>query len=413
MGRARAVSESGESPAAARVAELEAYDAVGAPPRPQLLALVELAAHACHVPCAAVNLITASEQVPVASYGWEAAVCSIEDSMCAAILDDDEPVFVSDASRDPRLSGNPFVDGRRDTIRFYAASRLITPAGVAIGSLSLFDRQPRVLSGEQRSALATLADRVLDVLELGRRTAQLEASRLRLHDAREELRRSHEQLAAFAGQAAHDLRNPLTSVSMSLQMLTEQPSVVEDDEARWMVERALAGTARLDFLIGELLGYAQLGGRLRTEPVDLAALVDQVRADLDGALVGVKLRVGGTLPVVPADRTQLAAVLAHLVGNAVKFTRPVRDPVVTVSARPVARGWRVEVADNGPGVPAEDRERIFEPLVRRNRSTDGTGLGLSICRRIVRAHGGSIGMADGPAGGALVWLELPADVSDG
>jgi signal transduction histidine kinase len=407
------VSESGESPAAARVAELEAYDAVGDPPRPQLLALVELAAHACQVPCTAVNLITASEQVSVATYGWQAQMCSIEDSMCAAILDDGEPVFVPDASCDPRLSGNPFVDGRLDSIRFYAASQLITPAGVAIGTLCLFDRQPRILSEEQRSALTTLADRVVDVLELGRRTAQLEVTLLRLRAAREELRRSNQQLAAFAGQAAHDLRNPLTSVSMSLQMLAEQPSVLEDDDARWMVERALGGTGRMDSLIGELLGYAQVGGELRTGPVDLAALVDQLRADLDGALAGACLLVEGTLPVVPADRTQLAAVLANLVGNAVTFTRPVREPVVTVSARPVARGWRIEVADNGPGVPAEDRERVFEPLVRRDRSTEGAGLGLSICRRIVRAHGGSIGMADGPAGGALVWLELPADLADG
>ena len=413
MGRARAVRESGESLAGARVAELEAYDAVGDPPRPQLLALVELAAHACHVPSAAIHLVTDSEQVSVASYGMSAQSCSIEDSMCAAILDDGEPLFVSDASRDPRLAGNPFVDGRLDSIRCYAASQLISPAGIAIGTLCLFDRQPRTLSAEQRSALTTLADRVVDVLELGRRTAQLQASRLRLDAAREELRCCNQQLAAFAGQAAHDLRNPLTSVSMSLQMLAEQPSVVEDDDARWMVERALGGTARMDSLIGELLGYAQLGGELRTEPVDLGALVDQVRADLDGTLAGARLLVDGTLPVLPADRTQLAALLANLVTNAVTFTRPVREPVVTVRARPVAAGWRIEVADNGPGVPAEDRERVFEPLVRRDRSSEGVGLGLSICRRIVRAHGGSIGMADGPAGGALVWLELPAEVSGG
>ena len=281
---------------------------------------------------------------------------------------------------------------------------------MAIGTLCLFDTQPRTLTGEQRDALTTLADRVVDVLELGRRTTQLEESLTRLHALREDLRRSHEQLGAFAGQAAHDLRNPLTSVSMSLQLLAEQPPVAADHDARWMVERALAGTVRMEALIEELLGYAQVGGALRTRPVDLAELVAQLRAELDGTLAGASLVVDGTLPVVQADRTQLGAVLANLVTNAVKFTRPVREPVVTVSARPAGRGWRVEVADNGPGVPAEDRDRVFEPLVRVDRSTDGAGLGLSVCRRIVRAHGGSIGLADGPAGGALVWLELP-DVS--
>ena len=412
MGRARAVSETGDGPAAARVAEIEAYDVLGAPPRPPLLALAELAVHACHVPYAAVNLITASEQVPVASHGWDARPCSIEDSLCASILDAPGPVFVSDASRDPRFSASPLVDGRLASVRFYAASQLVTPAGVTIGTLCLFDTQPRTLTGEQRAALSTLAGRVVDVLELGRRTTQLEESLARLRATREDLRRANEQLGAFAGQAAHDLRNPLTSVSMSLQLLAEQPSLTADDDARWMVERALAGTARMEALIEELLGYAQVGGAPCTGPVDLGELVAELRAGLDGTLAGASLVADGTLPVVHGDRAQLGRVLASLVTNAVKFTRPVREPVVTVSARPTGRGWRVEVADNGPGVPAEDRDRVFEPLVRVDRSTDGAGLGLSICRRIVRAHGGSIGVADGPAGGALVWLELP-DLSGG
>ena len=240
--------------AAARVAEIEAYDVVGTAPRPQLLSLVELAAHACHVPSAAINLITASEQVSVATYGIGPQLCSVEDSMCAAILHDAEPVFVSDASRDPRFRANPFVDGRRDHLRFYAARQLVTPAGIAIGTLCLFDSQPRTMTDEQRRALTTLADRVVDVLELGRRTAQLEASLARLRAAREELRRSNQQLAAFAGQAAHDLRNPLTSVSVSLQLLQEQPSVLEDDDARWMVER-LAVVLQASLLVRHAPGH--------------------------------------------------------------------------------------------------------------------------------------------------------------
>jgi signal transduction histidine kinase len=141
--------------------------------------------------------------------------------------------------------------------------------------------------------------------------------------------------------------------------------------------------------------------------VDLAAVMAEVRDDLAGELDDTDLVTDG-LPVVSGDRTQLRAVLQNLVANAVKFTRPVRPPRVTVTARPVGSGWRVEVADNGPGVPVAERERVLEPMVRGGTGkVDGIGLGLAICARVVRAHGGTLGVTDGPDGGACVWMELP------
>jgi signal transduction histidine kinase len=129
--------------------------------------------------------------------------------------------------------------------------------------------------------------------------------------------------------------------------------------------------------------------------------------DLAGDLADTDLLVD-RLPVVCGDRTQLRAVLQNLVANAVKFTRPVRPPRVTVTARPAESGWRLEVADNGPGVPAAERERILEPMVRgRGTKVDGTGLGLAICARVVQAHGGTWGVTEGRDGGACVWLDLP------
>ena len=391
---------------AARVEEIAQYAVLGVPPRRDLQALVALAAQICEVPSAVINLITASEQVQVAAVGMDPSVCAREDSMCAAVLHETEPVIVPDASRDPRFAENPFVTGAIGEVRFYAASHLITPQGVAIGTLCVFDDQPRELDETQRKALRTLADRIVDSLELGHRTRQLERSLEQLRGARDELRRSNEQLAHFAGQAAHDLRSPLTSVSMSLELLQRHPSILEDEEARQLVEGAIGGTSRMDLMITELLEYGRVGGNLRRTDVDLASVMADVRTDLAGELEGVDLVVG-ELPVVRGDRTQLAAVLQNLVANAIKFTRPVRSPRVTVCARRVSTGWRVEVSDNGRGVPPEDRERVFEPMVRGTTRVDGVGLGLAICARVVRAHGGDIGIDDAPDGGACVWLELP------
>ena len=391
---------------AARVEQIAEYVVLGTPPRRDLQALVELAAQICRVPSAVINLITASEQVQVAAVGLDPAVCAREDSMCAAILHETDPVVVPDASLDPRFAGNPFVTGAIADVRFYAANHLVTPEGVAVGTLCVFDDQPRVLDESQRQALRTLADRVVDVLELGVRSRQLERSLGQLHSTQDELRRSNEELAAFASQAAHDLRNPLTSVRMALEMLQGQPAVREDDEAVWLVDGALRGTGRMDRMIEDLLSYGRFGGTLRRAAVDLDEVMADVRHDLASELAGAELTVG-PLPTAYGDRTQLRAVLQNLVANAVKFTRATTAPRVTVTGRECALGLRVEVLDNGPGVPEDQRERVFEPLVRAHDKIEGAGLGLSICARAVRAHGGSIGMDAAPGGGALVWFELP------
>jgi signal transduction histidine kinase len=223
---------------------------------------------------------------------------------------------------------------------------------------------------------------------------------------RDELRRSNEQLAVFAGQVSHDLRNPLTSASMSLEMLREQQAVMEDDDSLWMVERALSGVKRMDALIEELLDYAMVGGGLKMTEVDLVQAMADVRDNLATGLDGVDLQVGG-LPVIWGDRGQLIAVLQNLVENAVKFARSDIVPRVTVCGKVTGDGWIIEVADNGPGVPERDRERVFDLLTRVDKTIAGAGIGLATCRRVVWAHGGSIEMDASPEGGALVRIHLP------
>jgi signal transduction histidine kinase len=233
--------------------------------------------------------------------------------------------------------------------------------------------------------------------ELNQQVADLQDQ---LATAQEDVRRAHERLETFGGQVGHDLRNPLTSMSMSLQMLAEHATVSADDEVRWMVERALSGATRLNGLIEELLQYARLSARLNRTELDLSRLVADVVAELSEALDDVSLEVG-PLPMVCGDRQQVAAVLHHLVANAVTFTRIDVPVEVRVTGERTGSGWRVEVADNGPGVPPEDRKRIFEPHAGQERG------GLVTSRRIVKAHGGRIGMSESAAGGALVWFELP------
>ncbi len=133
--------------------------------------------------------------------------------------------MVPDASQDPRFADNPFVTGEIGQVRFYASHQLVTPHGVTIGTLCVFDTEAREISDDQERALVELAERVVDLLELELRTRELAVTVTELERARDELQRSNSQLAAFAGQVSHDLRNPLTTVRMSLSILAEDPEV--------------------------------------------------------------------------------------------------------------------------------------------------------------------------------------------
>jgi signal transduction histidine kinase len=389
-----------------RVAQIRRYGLAPSPPRADLVELVEVAALVAGVPMATVNVITAAEQWQVAATGFEAAMCQREDSMCTLVLEGGTPVVVPDASRDERLRDNPFVTGKLGHVRFYASFPLRTPTDVVIGTLCVYDTVPGSLSPAQERALASLADRVVDQLELEMRTRALSGYVEELHQRQAELVASNDRLAAFAGQVSHDLRNPLAAVTTLLQALARDHGSLPP-ASRMLLRRALDGTARMSRLIEELLAFARLGGRLTRERVDLNAVVAEVFDDLADDLSHASV-TAGKLPVVWGDAVQLRAVIQNLLGNAVKFTRPAERPTIEVTGGWTGDCWRVEVTDRGPGVPAELRERMFEPLARCDESVEGSGIGLATCRRVIQAHGGRIGLDDAPEGGTCAWFELPA-----
>lgn len=390
---------------AVRVAQIGQYRVLTDPPRRDLVALADVAAQVAGVPMATINLITDTEQHQVATVGFDASVCAREDSMCNAVFAYGEPVVVPDARHDPRFSGNPFVTGVIGRVRFYATYPLTTPQGLPIGTLCVFDEQPRTLTEHQRSALRSLAERVVDLLELELRSRELDASVSELKRAQEELQQSNERLTAFAGQVSHDLSNPLTAIGMALELLGSAAD--GDSPAAALLSRASNGVRRMRLLIDDLLAFARLGAELVRVPVDLGQVVADVREDLAAALAGAAVEVG-ELPVVTGDPAQLRAVVQNLVANAAKFTRHGEPPRIAITAHPVAAAWRVEVSDSGPGIPVDQRLRVFEPLARVDTSVEGSGIGLTTCRRIIEAHGGRIGVEESPSGGTCAWFELPA-----
>lgn len=380
----------------ARRQVIEQYDVLGAAAEPDLQGLVELAAILCGVPTAVVNIIDDRSQHQIAAVGFSPGVCAREDSMCAVVLDQARRIEVFDARDDARFADNPFVTGEVAKVRFYASSPLITPDGVVIGTLCVFDDSTGELGAQAAHGLDVLARQVVDVLEL-RRTAR-------------ELARSNEQLAQFAGQVSHDLANPLAALSGFLEMAADSESLDRESEVAQALGRAELSAQRMKHLISDLLDYAQVGGRLRPTQVDVGLLVADVLDDLSaqvraaGAIVEV-----GEVPVVTADQTLLRALVQNLVANAVKFSSAGgRAARIAITVEPVTGGWRLAVDDDGPGVPPEQRDRVFGLMERGSQDhVEGLGIGLSTCQRIVAAHGGRMGIDTSPLGGASVWAILP------
>jgi signal transduction histidine kinase len=373
------------------------YEILGASPGIDLQGLVELTALLCGVPTAVINMIDDKNQYQVAATGFEPSVCSIDESMCAVALRTPGLTVVPDATLDDRFASNPFVTGTLANVRFYASSPLITPAGVPIGTICIFDTVVRDLSDDIAHSLELIAHQIVDVLELRRITRDLESS--------------NEQLERFAGQVSHDLRNPLTAVAGFIELAADSPEVVAAPMVAAALFRADAAAMRMDSMIADLLDFARLGGaRPRRQPLALGELLGTVLDDLDQAI-----RITETVVTVDAeaqlsgDPTLLGALFQNLVANAVKFSHAAGvDPRIEIRAYELDGNWRITVDDNGPGVPEDQRERVFG-LMERNTSSDtpGLGIGLSTCRRIVDAHGGSIGIAESPLGGASVWVLLP------
>jgi signal transduction histidine kinase len=327
--------------------------------------------------------------------------------MCAAILSSAVPVSVADASLDPRFARNPFVTGERDAIRCYVALPLISRDGIPFGTLCVFDDQPRQLDETQMSVLATLATRIVDVLELRLRSRELALSLMEIQAVQAELERSNERLASFAGQVSHDLKTPLTTLSLSLSLIREQlEEGVPGPECIGLLDRAINGSSRMADLIDDVLDYARLGGTLKATEVDLEFVLGEVLDELSPELVDVELHIT-RLPTVLGDRAQLGAVLQNLLSNAARYRSDDRPLEVHIGSRHVQRAWRIEISDNGRGVSPADRNRVFEPLVRADGSVEGNGIGLATCRRIIGAHGGRIGIDPTVTDGARFWFELP------
>jgi two-component system sensor histidine kinase HydH len=206
--------------------------------------------------------------------------------------------------------------------------------------------------------------------------------------AEEQVRERERRLASLGEMSAvlaHEIKNPLASLKGNAQLLAGGALGKQKAKAERVVDEAV----RLEKLVSDLLAFVRTG-QLERAPITPASLVpDGVAADLAKAPATWSL-----------DEPRMRQVIGNLVDNGQAAGGP-------GAGRSAERGRRlgIEVADQGPGVPADERDKIFEPFF--TKKTRGTGLGLAVARRVVEAHGGTISVGDAPGGGAIFRVEIP------
>lgn len=225
------------------------------------------------------------------------------------------------------------------------------------------------------------------------------------------LQRSNAELQQFAYVASHDLQEPLRMVSSYTQLLANRYDTQLDDKAKKFIHYAVDGAMRMQQLIQDLLSLS----RVTTHGeglvgVDSRLAVDRAMANLEAAITETGAHIWiDTLPMVTADATQLAQLFQNLINNAIKFRGHVL-PHIRIWAEKNGHFWQFNIADNGIGIDAQYKEKIFIIFQRLHARHEypGTGIGLAICKRIVERHGGRIWFSSAAGKGSVFHFTLKA-----
>ncbi|MEO5338164.1 MAG: PAS domain S-box protein [Magnetospirillum sp. WYHS-4] len=318
------------------------------------------------------------------------------------------PVIANDPARDPRAKGLP--DGHPNLGSFMGLplKRGDTVIGV-IGLANRRDGYDETLV-DYLDPIVTAAAQIVDAHKMDRLRKAMEAD---LTLKTNQLESSNAELQSFAYVASHDLQEPLRMVTSYLQLLERRYSEALDDQAHEFISYAVDGARRMQRLIKDLLEYSRVGTRGKPfAETEMERVFGDAMTNLTVAVADAKATVThDPLPKVWADETQMVSLIQNLVGNAIKYRAPGRDPAIHLHVERTGMEWLFAVRDNGIGIDPKHFQRIFMVFQRLHsrQEYEGTGIGLAVSKKIVERHGGRIWVDSVADGGSTFYFTLPAE----
>jgi len=292
---------------------------------------------------------------------------------------------------------------------------------VPVGVILIRRTELRPFSEKQIALLKTFADQAVIAIENVRLFQEIREKSRQLEEANERLTELDRSKSDFVSNVSHELRTPLTAIKGAVDLILREATGPLNEKQTHYLTRVRSNTQHLAGLINDLLDLSKIEeGKIEFQAarVSLAGLVHEVVETLRPIASEKPIDLHVTAPEsslrVWADRDKIMQVLTNLIGNAIKFT-PARGRVMISSASDDADWVRVSVSDTGPGISADQCERIFEKFyqvaVNGGPKPKGTGLGLAISKTLVELHGGKIWVESEPSRGSTFYFTLPAAAS--
>ncbi|MGH8234956.1 MAG: sensor histidine kinase [Rhodanobacteraceae bacterium] len=376
---------------AKRLAVLRSYGILDTPVEGAFEDITRIASLVCQAPIAVVSLIDEHRQWFKSEIGLGVRETPLDTSFCAHAILQNDFMEIPDALLDPRFNRNPLVTGG-PRLRFYAGALIRTAEGHALGTVCVLDTHPRELNEEQRRVLRALSRQVMTHLEL-RRTL-IAAARANRYRGR---------LMAIAG---HDLKQPLTTMTMVLDMLSSE---APGDMHR--IEVAKEAAARLRDELDELARASRLdeeGDQIELESVQIDELIVEIAESWSHTAKrkGLSLQLRVVDAEMSTNPGMLRTILDNLIGNAIKYTQ---RGSITIACRKDDGGLWIDVADTGKGISEDRRDEIFTAFRQLDPDADGLGLGLSIVKSTADMLGYRLNLDCGEGPGTTFSVYLPRE----
>jgi signal transduction histidine kinase len=293
-----------------------------------------------------------------------------------------------------------------------------------IGVLTLQNREPSAFSSYQLDMFRTIAtytataiDNIYAYSYLATAFAETENARAEIASLNNHLVELNKEKNEFLGIVAHDLKNPLSGIKMLSKVLYDEHEAISREDIRELANDILNTSARMFELITNLLDINAIergGVRVNIEPFDLAGIADAVaetyQARAQAKSIALHFQAEDNLPFALADQNATIQALDNIISNAVKYSPHGKN--IYIRVKTASSRIRCEVQDEGPGLNAEDKQKLFGKFARLSAQPTGgehsTGLGLSIVKRMVEAMNGNVWCESEVGHGATFIVELPS-----
>ncbi|EPR73624.1 fused adenylate cyclase and hybrid sensor diguanylate cyclase and response regulator [Winogradskyella psychrotolerans RS-3] len=366
---------------AERIKAVKSYSIIDTLPESDYDNLTELAATICDVPIALITMLDKERNFFKSHYGISLSESPRDLSFCGHAILENDIFIINDAREDIRFIDNPLLE--EQNVVFYAGVPLLDPSGYKLGTICIFDHEPRELNRSQIKALKTLGQQVVNLLELRKKNSYLNL-------IKGELEERNTQLKSFASLVSHDLKSPLSNIIALTDLLKEDnQGNLSDDSLQYIYYIEDSTTVLKDYIDGILMYYS--ADELLTsakEDIKLSDIADDIKHIL---ISNNEQLLFNDAVIKNVNKSALSQILINLVDNALKYNDK-EDRIVEIKYELLPTHHKFSVIDNGIGIALNQQEQIFEifKTIKNDFSKSNTGIGLSTVKNLVEKLNGQI-----------------------